>query len=476
MTVGLAGLRSEREFERRDPVTGKVASTAPAMSVDQARAAADYAHKAFPAWARTGLTERRRILLKAADLLEAATERLANLMSAETGAALPWIAFNARLSASLVREAASLTSQIAGQVLPSDHVDNLVMVVRNPAGVVLSISPWNAPVILAVRAIATPLACGDTVVFKASELCPGTHRIIVDLFHEAGVPEGALQYVSHNASDAAEIVEALIAHPAVKRVNFTGSTRVGRIIGASAGRHLKPALLELGGKAPLLVLDDAALDEAVAASAFGAFMHQGQICMSTERIVVDEKVADPFVEKLAAKADTLVAGNPKSGNAPLGSVVDQSAVERVRALIDDALAKGADLRAGGQINGTLINATVLDRVTPAMRIYQEESFGPIVSVVRSSGIEESIRIANDTEYGLAAAVFGRDVERALAVARRIEAGLVHINGPTVQDEAHVPFGGVKASGYGRFNGQPAIDFFTELKTMTVQYGPRHYPI
>nr|ART39437.1 J509 [uncultured bacterium] len=160
----------------------------------------------------------------------------------------------------------------------------------------------------------------------------------------------------------------------------------------------------------------------------------------------------------------------------MGSVVDQSAVERVRALIDDALAKGADLRAGGQINGTLINATVLDRVTPAMRIYQEESFGPIVSVVRSSGIEESIRIANDTEYGLAAAVFGRDVERALAVARRIEAGLVHINGPTVQDEAHVPFGGVKASGYGRFNGQPAIDFFTELKTMTVQYGPRHYPI
>ncbi len=465
-----------RHFERRDPITDEVVTVSVAMTAAEAGAAADRAAAAFPAWAATGPTERRRILLRAADLLEAGTERVAATMQGETGAARPWIEFNVRLAANMVREAASLTTQLNGQVFPSDHLDNLVMSVRRPAGVVLSIAPWNAPVILSVRAIATPLACGDTVVLKASELCPGTHAIVASFFTEAGVPDGALQVVSNALDDAPAVVEALIAHPAVRRVNFTGSTRVGRIIGALAGQHLKPALLELGGKAPLVVLDDADLDAAVQAAAFGAFMHQGQICMSTERLVVDEKIADAFVEKLAAKAATLRAGNPRTERLPLGSLVDRSSARRLEGLIGDALDKGAVLRSGGHIDGTIAQATVLDHVTPAMRIYGEESFGPCVSVVRVRGLEEAVRVANDTEYGLAAAVFGRDLDRAQAVARRIEAGLVHVNGPTVQDEAHVPFGGVKASGYGRFNGQPGIDFFTELKTMTVQHGERHYPI
>jgi acyl-CoA reductase-like NAD-dependent aldehyde dehydrogenase len=465
-----------RCFERRDPITHERVTLAPAMTVEQARAAADRAAQAFVGWSRVGPTERRRLLLRAADLLEASTERLAATMAGETGAARPWIAFNVRLSASMVREAAALTTQVSGQVFPSDHVDNLVMALRQPAGVVLSIAPWNAPVILAVRAIATPLACGDTVVLKASEICPGTHQLIASIFEEAGLPGGALEVVTHAAEDAPQIVDALIAHHAVRRVNFTGSTRVGRIIGELCGRHLKPSLLELGGKAPLVILDDADLDAAVQAAAFGAFMHQGQICMSTERIVVDDKVADVFVDKLAAKAGTLRAGNPRTGDDPLGSLVDAAAAERVATLIADAVDRGAVLRAGGDIDGTIAAATVLDRVTPQMRIYGEETFGPCVSVVRTSSLEEAIRIANDTEYGLAAAVFGRDVDRALSVARRIDAGLVHVNGPTVQDEAHVPFGGVKASGYGRFNGQPGLEFFTELKTVSIQHGERHYPI
>jgi acyl-CoA reductase-like NAD-dependent aldehyde dehydrogenase len=311
---------------------------------------------------------------------------------------------------------------------------------------------------------------------KTSEICPRTHRLIVDSLHEAGLPEGVLNAVSNAPEDAAAIVETMIAHPAVRRINFTGSTRVGRIIAETAGRFLKPALLELGGKAPFVVLDDADIEQAVAAAAFGAYMNQGQICMSTEPIVVDEKIADQFLEALAAKAKTLAAGDPRHGNTPLGSVVDAHAAGRIDQLIRDAVGKGAVLAAGGGVEGTIVQATLLDRVTPSMRIYGEESFGPVVAVMRVGSVDEAVRVANDTEYGLSAAVFGRDVNRAMQVARRIESGICHINGPTVHDEAQMPFGGVKQSGYGRFGGKAGIAEFTELRWITVQDGPIHYPI
>jgi acyl-CoA reductase-like NAD-dependent aldehyde dehydrogenase len=284
-----------------------------------------------------------------------------------------------------------------------------------------------------------------------------------------------INIISNAPDDAHDIVEALIAHPAVRRINFTGSTRVGRIIAQTAAPYLKPVLLELGGKAPMIVLDDADLDAAVDAAAFGAFMNQGQICMSTERLVVDEKVADAFVEKLAAKAARLPAGDPAKGDVVLGSVVNAEAIRRIAELVEDAKAKGAKVVTGGDAQGTIMPATVVDHVDSSMRLYAEESFGPIVSVIRVSGEDEAVRIANDTEYGLSAAVFGRDVGRAMAVAQRIETGICHVNGPTVHDEAQMPFGGVKASGYGRFGGKAAIHEFTELRWITVQNGPRHYP-
>jgi len=272
------------------------------------------------------------------------------------------------------------------------------------------------------------------------------------------------------------VVEALVAHPAVRRVNFTGSTRVGRLVAEVAARYLKPVVLELGGKAPLIVLDDADLDEAVKAAAFGAFMNQGQICMATERIVVDESVADAFVEKLARKAETLVAGDPRSGKAPLGAMIGQEAAQRLDGLVRDAVLKGARLAAGGSIRGTLVDAMVLDHVTPSMRIYDEESFGPVIGVIRVHGVEEAVRVANDTEYGLSAAVFGRDLGRALAVAQRIEAGICHINSATVHDEAQMPFGGVKASGYGRLGGEAGIQEFTDLRWVTFTGIPGDYPL
>ena len=317
--------------------------------------------------------------------------------------------------------------------------------------------------------------CGNTVVFRASEASPKTHTLVADALVEAGFPPGVLNVVTNAPKDAPEVIDALIAHKAVRRVNFTGSSRVGKIIARKCAEYLKPVLLELGGKSPLVILDDADIDEAVSAAAFGAFANQGQICMSTERIVVDEAVADQFVEKFAAKAKSLSVGDPREGKSILGSVVDRSAADRVTSLVLDAVAKGAKLVAGGSVNGTLINAHVLDRVTPDMRIYGEESFGPVTTVVRVRGVDEAVRIANDTPYGLSAAVFGRDITRAFAVARRIDTGICHINGPTVHDEAQMPFGGVKDSGYGRFGGKAAIAEFTELRWITIQSGHRHYP-
>jgi len=226
----------------------------------------------------------------------------------------------------------------------------------------------------------------------------------------------------------------------------------------------------------MVILDDADIDAAVAAAAFGAFMHQGQICMSTERIVVDEKIADDFVAKFATKAETLIAGDPRKNETPLGSLIGKGAAERIQGLIKDAVGKGAKIVAGGRVDGTLMSATVVDRVTSAMRIYSEETFGPIVAVVRVNGVDEAVRVANDTEYGLSAAVFGRDIARALGVARRIESGICHINGSTVNDEAQMPFGGVKASGYGRFGGKAGVAEFTDLRWITINTEKPHYPI
>lgn len=463
-------------FERLDPITGAVATTSVAMTTDHARAAVDAAQAALPAWSALGPNARRALLYKAAEALEARADAFVQAMMGEIGATEGWARFNLMLAASMVREAASLTTQINGEVIPSDKPGCLAMAVREPVGVILGIAPWNAPIILGVRAVATPLACGNTVVLKASESCPRTHGLIAEAFEAAGLPKGALSIVTNAPKDAAEVVGALIDHPAVRRINFTGSTAVGKIIAKRAAEHLKPVLLELGGKAPLIVLEDADLDEAVKAAAFGAFMNQGQICMSTERIIVVEAVADAFVQKFAAKAASLAVGDPREGKTPLGAVVDLKTVSHVQGLVADAVAAGAVQVAGGEAKGVLMPATVVDKVTPDMRLFREESFGPVVGVIRARDEEHAIALANDTEYGLSASVFTRDIARGLKVARRIQSGICHVNGPTVHDEAQMPFGGVKASGYGRFGGKAGIDAFTELRWITVETQPGHFPI
>uniref|UniRef100_UPI0035617E2C aldehyde dehydrogenase family protein n=1 Tax=Hydrogenophaga sp. TaxID=1904254 RepID=UPI0035617E2C len=331
-------------FERRNPLDGSVATRAPAASPADAVMAVEAAAEAFKTWSETGPSARRALLLKAADALEAKTPQFVEAVPAETGATGMWAGFNVMLAAGMIREAASLTTQVAGEVIPSDVPGSLAMAVRQPAGVVLGIAPWNAPIILGVRAIATPLACGNTVIFKGSENCPRTHALIVEAFEDAGFPPGVVNYITNAPADAGAVVEAMVAHPAVRRVNFTGSTKVGKIIAATCAKYLKPVVLELGGKAPMVVLDDADIEDAVNGAAFGCFANSGQICMSTERLIVDQKIADEFVKKFGDKARALPLGDPRKPEpVVLGSVIGMGTVDHCNALIDDALAKGAKL-------------------------------------------------------------------------------------------------------------------------------------
>jgi benzaldehyde dehydrogenase (NAD) len=468
--------RSRREYQQTFPYTGEPVGVAAAAGRDDARAAVDAASTAFAEWSRSAPAQRRSILSKAADLLLERQQEIAGIVTEETGGIFGWGMFNVDLAAAMLREAAAQAYGLVGEVIPSDVPGKLAMGVRHPAGVVVAIAPWNAPVILATRAVATPLAYANTVVLKASELCPRTHAAVVQALVDAGLPPGVINLITNEPADAADVVDELIAHPATRRINFTGSTKVGRIIAEKAGRHLKRVLLELGGKAPMIVLGDADLDRATAAASFGAFFHQGQICMSTERIVVDRSVSASLAGKLAERASALPVGDPREQTTAIGPLINSAAIERVSGLVQDAVSRGAEVLSGGAADGPCFPPTVLAGVTPEMRVYSEESFGPLVTVVAVDGPDEAVRVANDTEYGLSAAVFSENVPAALELAQRIESGICHINDTTVQDEPQMPFGGVKASGWGRFGGRAALEEFTELRWITVQELPRQYPI
>jgi acyl-CoA reductase-like NAD-dependent aldehyde dehydrogenase len=456
---------------------GTSASAVAGSNREKARGSAAAAEAAFPAWSKTPPVERSRLLERASALLMERQRDLVALITEETGGTLGWGMFNVQLGAGMLAYYAGQTDLSAEEEGLSSHIPGKrAMAIRQPVGVVVGIAPWNAPVILAVRAVAAPLAYGNTVVLKASEICPRTHGAIVDALRDAGIPSGAINLVTNDPEEAAEVVEELIAHPGVRRITFTGSTRVGRIVAGMAARHLKRVLLELGGNAPLVVLADADLDRAVAAASFGSFMHQGQICMSTERIVIDRSVAEDFAERLAERASSLRVGDPTEADTQIGPLVNEAAVKRVAEHVEDAVSRGAKLVTGGEARGRFFPPTVLMDVTPEMRVYSEESFGPVVAIVPVDDVDEAVRVANDTEYGLSAAVFSADINAAMEIARRLETGICHINDATVNDEPPMPFGGVKHSGWGRFGGRAALEEFTELRWITIQDSPRHYPI
>ncbi|KAJ6530322.1 salicylaldehyde dehydrogenase [Mycena capillaripes] len=469
-TIPLLINGKERTSDSTFPVDSPVShttiwscSTATTADADAALAAAS---AAFPVWSKTKPAVRRTILLKAADLLEERAEELSLHMQQETGAPPPFAGFNIVTAAELIRDTAGRISAISGSVPVCQEEGTSALVLKEPYGVVLAIAPWNAPYILGIRSVLFPLAAGNTCILKGSELSPRCFHHIGAIFTAAGLPRGALNvlYTPRLASPA--LTTHLISSPSIKKINFTGSSAIGALVASAAGRALKPCVMELGGKAAAIVLDDADLELAARSCALGAFLHAGQICMSTERVIVQASVLDAF---RTAFIQAVEAFAPKEREAPV--LVSSAGVARNRALVQDALGKGAVLLSGdgdsdANASATTLRPLVLEGVTPAMTLYREESFGPSVSLIAVPSEAEAIRVANDTEYGLNGAVFTKDLARGLRVAKALECGSIHINSMTVHDEAALPHGGVKGSGWGRFNAATGLEEWVRGKVVT----------
>jgi len=463
-------------FEDRDPFTGDVVATVAAAGADDARRAIEAAEAAFVSWSAAPPAERQRVFLKAADVLEGRLEEIVELLARETGCSFGFGMFQMGFVPGLFRQAAGTAYAPIGQVIPSDVPGTFAMGLRRPVGVVGAIAPWNAALILSARSIAAPLVLGNTVVLKPSESSPISGGLIwAEIFADAGLPAGVLNVVTHAPGGAGAIGDELVSHPAVRRINFTGSTNTGRKLAEAAGRNLKRIVLELGGYNPLIVLGDADLEYAVNASAFGAFLHQGQICMSARKIIVERSIADEFTEQLAAKTKTLKAGDPKEHDTIIGPLINEDALATVKARVDDAVAKGARVLAGGDAVGPCYQATLLADVPDDSEFAKVETFGPVAAIEVVDSAEAAVARANATTYGLSAGILTSDPDRGFSLAQQIDAGIVHVNDQPVGDEPQMPFGGVKDSGWGRFGGQAVIDEFTELRWITITSGTHPFP-
>jgi acyl-CoA reductase-like NAD-dependent aldehyde dehydrogenase len=462
-------------YEDSDPFTGDVVATAAACGAEDARRAIEAAAAAFPGWSQTRPAERQRIFLKAADILEARQQEVVELLARETGSTFGFGMFQSMFVPNLVRQAAALAYASLGQLLPSD-TGAFAMSIRKPVGVVGALAPWNAALILSARSIAAPLALGNTVVLKPSEWSPFSGGLLWgEIFAEAGLPAGVLNIVTHEPGAAGPIGDALIEHPAVRRLNFTGSSQVGRLIAEEAGRQLKRVVLELGGHNPLIVLADADLEYAVNASAFGAYLHQGQICMSTRRIYAERPIADEFISQLAEKTKGLKLGDPKEHDTVIGPLINEHALAMVKGRVEQAVAQGAKVLAGGEAVGPCFQATLLTDVPEDSEFAKHETFGPVAAVEIVDSAEEAVEKANRTSYGLSAGIITSDRDRGFSLAQLIDSGIVHVNDQTVADEPQMPFGGVKDSGFGRFGGQAVVDEFTELRWVTIRSDAHPFP-
>lgn len=477
--------RSGRTTDVINPGTGKVYATVAAAGAEDVTRAVDAAHAAFEDWAAVDPLTRRTIFLRAADLIEEQhLEHVVDVMAGEVSGTRLWASFNVTLAGAMLREAAAAITAPRGEVLTTQQNGTLSLAVREPVGVVAAFSPWNAPVILGTRAVAAALAAGNTVVLKPSEVAPiSAGLLLAEVLRQAGLPDGVLNVITNDPADAPQIAETLIADLRVRAVNFTGSTNVGRIIATHAAGHLKPALLELGGKNAIIVLDDANVDHAVNAATFGAFVNSGQICMSGDRILVHQSLAEEFTRKFVAKVEALPTGDPADPATVIGPVVhtdhDQRcglfAAQRIATLVNDAVAKGATVLAGGEPNETVHPATVLTGVPHAAELYSAEAFGPVCVVDTFATDDEAVALANDTDYGLSAGVITENGTHGLLMARKLRTGIVHINDQTIADEPQAPFGGVKSSGYGRFGGRWGIEAFTNTRWITLATQHARYP-
>ncbi|WP_239154510.1 aldehyde dehydrogenase family protein [Amycolatopsis sp. FDAARGOS 1241] len=405
------------------------------------------------------------MLLRAADLLEADFSRNRDSLALEVGAVRGWAEMNTAEAAATLREAAGLASSPLGSVLPSADPSGANLSLRTAAGVVLAIVPWNAPVVQSARSVAIALALGNTVILRPSELAPhAAGHLLADVLTRAGAPAGVVNVVTCSPSRSKELVASLVAEPAVRRVVFIGSTPVGRSIASVAGNALTPAVLELGGKNPTLVLSDADLDTAADRIVFAAFANSGQVCMSTDRVLVATSAFAELCERVAARAAALPVGDPRLDTTAVGPLITDAAAARFTSLAGDAVSRGARLLTGGSADGRYATPTVLTDVSPDSPLYSTEFFAPLVTRQPYADEPAMIAAANDTPYGLIASVLSSDPSRAWHLARSLRCGAVHVNGPSVGDEPHVPFGGLAASGYGRLGGIESVLTFTEQRT------------
>ena len=455
---------TERGIDVTNPQTRIKVHTSSAASAKDALQAVSSSARAFSTWRHSRPAQRRDILLCAADIVESNASSYAEIMSDETGASSLFTSFVTNTAASIVRDIACRISSVVNGTAPvCAEPGRQSIVYKEPMGVILAIAPWNAPYILGFRAVASAIAAGNSVVLKGSELSPKCFWAIGDVLRQAGLPDGVCNVIISPREEANAVTNALIEAKEVKKVAFTGSTAIGRVIAEIAGKHLKPCLLELGGKAPTIVCQDADLQKAAQQCVLGALLHSGQICMSTERVIVHHSIRRGFQKRVESEVTKMAEQNEGRF-----SMISEAAVRKNKALIQDATSKGANIFTPDTDSNqaSTMQPCIVADPTRDMDIYDTESFGPIFTMLSFADDDEAVKLANDTEYGLNAAVFTSDLSRGLKIARGIEAGSVHINSMTVHDEPNLVHGGVKASGWGRYNGDDGINEFLDSKTVT----------
>ncbi len=462
-------------FDVYNPATGEVCfEVADASGEDMARAI-ECANAAQVEWAELPHTQRGVLLSKVGELLAERQADLAGILCKESGSWMGKCMFETGYCPNIMRAAAATTYNAIGEIIPSEY-GKLTLVMNKPLGTVGVISPWNFPLLLSLRGLAMALAAGNTVVLKPSEETPVSGGLMIaELFEAAGFAKGVFNVVPCSRDHVVDVGDELVSNPGVDAISFTGSTAVGKQIAAKCGGLLKKACMELGGKDPLIILEDADLDRAIDATVFGAFMHQGQICMSAERILVHESLADEMIEGVTARAAALNMGDPTDFANIIGPIINQKQLDNIHSQVTEAIEKGAKLHTGGEYEGLFYRPTVISNVTRDMRIFTDETFGPVAPFITFSTDDEAIEIANDSDYGLSAGIITRDEERGLALGQRLHSGMAHINDCPVFDEPHMPFGGVKNSGMGRHGGKWAIESFTEPHVISLERGGRNFP-
>ena len=469
--------RSGRTQERRNPANlDDLLGLAPLSSREEIHEAVAAARRAFPAWRDTPAPVRGRSILHAAQIMTEQKDTLARLMTREEGKTVSESLGEVQRTINTLEYMAGEGRRLRGETLPSELPRNFIYTLRQPLGVVGLITPWNFPVAVPVWKIAPALVCGNTVVWKPSELTPFISRQVVDIFAQAGLPAGVLNMVNGAGEEAGD---ELVEHPAVRAISFTGSCEVGALIYAKAARQMKKVQCEMGGKNPVVVLEDADLELAATSTVMGAFGSTGQRCTATSRVIVTEAIADKFVGMLLERTKQLKVGDGAEPGTHVGPSVDEAQFNKVQEYLAVGKKEGKPLCGGERLRGGVYDAgyftapTLFDHVPPQARIAQEEIFGPVLSVIRVKDFDEAVAVANSIPYGLTASIFTTDANRILEFTDRIECGIVHINSPTVGGEPHIPFGGTKATGIGeRETGSTAIDFYSELKVVYVDYTGR----